>query len=249
MSVGNQQGVVEAIRIDLRKFHETWMELLFPRQRNAEHGVLGKWKPQTPRERLSYNSWYALGALVVGILYPLALFGVVVRFHARRIDTSVARLGVIGVMVLVILVWGGLAVLVEFQFDFPRQEANAIIGASVVAILSTALAVGFRHVDGRVTTVLFSYPLAMTAIFLPPVVAALLSDQVVAQSSIAFSEDLAVFIQDEILAEVGLKDFFVDNFEREGFGYVLMWVGISVPVGWLLGVTVTLADFIRPTGD
>jgi len=245
MSVRNQQGVVEAIRFDLRKFHETWMELLFPRQRDAGDTVLGKWQPETPREKVTYNAWFALGVLVVGVLYPLALLGVVVRFHARRIDTSVARLGAVGVLLLSILVWGGLAALVEFRLNFPANEANAIIAASVVAIIASGLAVGFRVLDGRPVTILFAYPFGMTAIFLPPVVAALLNDQI-ATFVIPYSEDLAVFIQDRALAEVGLKDYFVRNFEREGIGYVLMWIGISVPVGWLLGITVALADFIRP---
>jgi len=245
MSVGNQ-GVVDAIKVDLRKFHETWMELLFPRQRNADHTVLGKWQPQTTREKVTYRSWSVLGVPVVGILYPLALFGVIVRFQARQIDVSIQKIGAVGVFLLAVLVWGGLAALVEFQLDFPRDEANAIIGASVVAIVSTALALFFRHIDGRPTTVIFSYPLGLTAIFLPPVVAALLSDQL-AQFSIIYSEQVAVFIQDDILARVGLKDYFVDNFDRDGGAYVIMWVLISVPLGWILGIMVSLANFIRPT--
>ena len=246
MSTGDQ-SVVDAIKIDLRKFHETWMELLFPRQREAEHSVLGKWRPETPREKVTYRGWSVFGFLAVGILYPLALLGVIVRFHARQIDVSIQKIGAIGVFLLALLVWGGLAALVEFQLNFPEQEANAIIGASVVAILSTALALFFRHIDGRFTTVFFSYPLAMTAIFLPPVVAALLSDQIL-QFSIVYSEEVAVFIQDEVLAEVGLKEYFVDNFDRDGGAYVIMWVAISVPTGWLLGIMVSLANFIRPTG-
>jgi hypothetical protein len=28
-----------------------------------------------------------------------------------------------------------------------------------------------------------------------------------------------------------------------------MWFGIAVPVGWFLGVVVTVADLVRPKGD
>jgi len=246
MSTGDQ-SIADAVKVDLRKFHETWMELLFPRQRAADHTVLGKWRPETPREKVTYRGWFAVGFPVVAILYPLALLGVLVRFHARQIDVSIEKIGAIGVFLLAVLVWGGLAALVEFQLNFPEDEANAIIGASVVAILSTAFALFFRHVDGRLATVFFAYPFAMTAIFLPPVVAALLSDQL-AQFSIVYSEEVRVFIQDEVLAEVGLKDYFVENFDTTGGAYVIMWVVISVPVGWLLGIMVSLANFIRPTG-
>jgi len=241
------QSIVDAIKVDLRKFHETWMEFVFPRQRGADHTVLGKWRPETPREKVTYRGWSTLGFPVVGILYPMALLGVVVRFHARKIDVSIEKIGAIGVFLLAVLVWGGLAALVEFQLSFPEEEANAIIGASVVAILSTALALLFRHVGGRFTTVFFAYTLAMTAIFLPPVVASLLSDQIL-QFPVVYSEEVAVFIQDEVLAEVGLKEYFVDNFDRDGGAYVIMWVAISVPAGWLLGIMVSLANFIRPSG-
>jgi len=244
MAAGNQ-SIVDAVRVDLRKFHETWMELVFPRQRGSQHSVLGKWQPETPREKVTYNGWSAIGVLVVAVLYPLALAGVIVRFHARKIEFSIERIGAIGVFLFAVVFWGGLAALVYFQLDFPADEANAIVAASVVAILATGLALIFRAVDGRPVTVLFSYPLGMTAIFLPPVVAALLSDQL-AQFSIAYSERIAVLIQDDVLARVGLENYFVRNFDRDGGAYVIMWVVISVPLGWLLGIMVTLADFVRP---
>lgn len=248
MSVGNRQGVVEAIRFDLNKFHETWMELLYPRQRGASNTVLGKWRPQTTREKVTYNAWAALGALVVAVLYPLALFGVVVRFYARKIDVSVERLGAVGAVLLAAVVWGGLSALVQFRLDFSGQEANAILAASAVAVLSTVVAVLFRAVGGRVTTVVLAYPFGMTAIFLPPVVAALISDQI-AQFSILYAELIADLVRDEVLAPVGLRAYVVETFEMRGFAYVIIWVAVSVPVGWLFGTTVTLADFVRPTGE
>jgi len=248
MSVGSRQGVVEAIRFDLNKFHETWMGLLYPRQRGAGDTVLGKWQPQTTRERVTYTAWAALGALVVAVLYPLALFGVVVRFHARKIDVSVEKLGAVGVILLAVLVWGGLSALVEFRLDYSSQATNAIIAASVVAVVSAGLAVAFRAIGGRITTVVFAYPFGMTAIFLPPVVAALVSDDV-AQFSIVYAEQLADLVRDEVLGPVGLRDYVADRFEMTELAYVLIWLGVSVPLGWLLGTTVALADFIRPTGE
>ena len=250
MSVGNRQGVVEAIRFDLTKFHETWMELLYPRQRGASGTVLGKWQPQTTREKVTYNVWAALGALVVAVLYPLALFGVLVRFHARKIDVSVEKIGAIGVMLVAILAWGGLSALVEFRLSgqFAPQEANAIIAASVVAIIATAFAVFFRTIDGRVTTVALAYPFGMTAIFLPPVVAALVSEDI-AQFSIVYAEQIADLFREEALAPLGLKETVNQKFDMTELAYVIIWLAVSIPVGWLLGTTVALADFIRPTGE
>jgi predicted permease len=50
-----------------------------------------------------------------------------------------------------------------------------------------------------------------------------------------------------VLATVGVAEFFIENFDREGIAYVIIWLGISIPLGWVLGLLVTLADFVRPT--
>jgi hypothetical protein len=106
----------------------------------------------------------------------------------------------------------------------------------------------FRSIGGRVTTVVFAYPFGMTAIFLPPVVAALVSDDV-AQFSIVYADRIAELVREEVLGPVGLREFVVEKFDMTEFAYVLIWIGVSVPLGWLLGTTVALADFIRPTGE
>jgi hypothetical protein len=42
---------------------------------------------------------------------------------------------------------------------------------------------------------------------------------------------------------------FGEQWGLPGLGYVLMWIGISVPLGWFLGLLVALANLIRPTDD
>ena len=114
-----------------------------------------------------------------------------------------------------------------------------------------------RKVGGRVTSVLLAYPFAMTAIFLPPVVAALLTPSI---SDIVLdpSYELARWILDTFLAIGGINETLRGAFDLEtfgaqwgipGLGYVLMWVGISIPLGWFLGLLVSFADLIRPKPD
>ena len=79
-------GFVGAVGVDLKRLHETWMELFFPRQRGADQSVLGKWKPETTSGKLAYNGWAAVGALAVALVYPFALAGVVARYNAYRLD-------------------------------------------------------------------------------------------------------------------------------------------------------------------
>jgi len=245
MSVGSQ-GVVGGIRIDLRRLHETWMELLYPRQRDAGDTVLGTWTPDSQFGMVLYRLWSALGVPVIALLYPLVLSGVVVRYQARRIDGTATRLGVVGVVLLSLLAWGGLTVLARLQFDLSTGELAAVAAAGGVATVSAALAVGTRSVGGRVTTVLFSYPFAVTAIFLPPVVAALYSTAA-PQVALSVSDTLSRWLLFDVLGrQHAVSQFFIENFERQGLAYVLIWLGISIPLGWLLGLLVTLADLVRP---
>jgi hypothetical protein len=239
-----ESGVVDGIRFDLKRMHETWMELFFPRQRGAENSVLGKWKPKTGREKLTYNTWYYIGVPVIGILYPL------IRFQARKIDGTAMRLGTVGVVFLFVLLWGGLTVASYFRFGggSVTQGVIAVGAASLVAVLASALAVGFRLLGGRVTTVVFSYPFAMTAIFLPPVVAALYSPEI-AEAVFPRSRSIARWLLDNPLSFANIHQYLRTNYDLQGIAFAGMWFGISVPVGWFLGIIVTLADLVRPTAD
>ena len=237
-------GLVRAVRIDLKRFHETWMELLFPRQLDGDDAVLGKWKPTTQSGWLKYRFWAAIGAVVVAIGYPLTLLGYFLRFQTRRIGWAALRIGVVGVVVLSLLAWGGLTAVAHLRFE--TEGFLAVLAAGIVATVAAVLAVLSSRVAGRKTTVFVSYPLAVTAIFLPPVVAALYSTTVAA---VIFpnSETLAAWLLDNVFAFGGINDYIRTRFDLTGISYVGMWLGISVPVGWVLGILVTLAEVVRPT--
>jgi hypothetical protein len=235
-------GLVEGIKIDVVRLHETWMELVFPRQRTAVHQIIRKWKPRTRGDKIKYWLWAALGAPIVGLLYPLLLVGFGVRFNARRFDSATARLGIIGVLVLTALLWGGLTALARVRLEFGGFLAVGI--ASAVAVVSAGLAVLFSRLGGRGTSVIFGYPFAMNAIFLPPVVAALYDPSL--SGVLDQSESLAIFILNNLLYVYDINEYLRQSFSLEGIGVVLMWVGIATPLGWLLGFLVTLANLIRP---
>jgi len=246
MAAGSARGgVLDGVKIDLRRLHDTWMELVFPRQRQA-HSVLGRWTPNTTSGKIAYRAWSAVGILMVGILYPLALFGVVTRFYSRRIDTLIAGIGILGVVIVAAVVWGGLTILAHFQLSW--EGFLAVAAAGGVATFSAGLAALCTRYGGRGLTITIAYPAAMTAIFLPPVVAALFSG-VVGDAIFPRSEDLAIWLLDNVLFVGDLNESIRDAFDLEGFAYVLMWLGISVPLGWLLGLVVSLAGVIRPSGQ
>lgn len=248
MSVATEQGLVDAIKYDVRVMHETWMEVFFPRQRGAEDTVLGKWKPEQPREVVTYNLWYYVGVPVVGIVYPLVLMGYFFRYQTRKINVTAARLGFFGVVLLFTLLWGGLTALVYFELS-GALEAGAVEGiaaASAVAVVSSALAYIFWRVDGRFTTVFLAYPFAITAIFLPPVVAALFYEPL-GEVIIGQGDDLFRWMFQT--GPEAVTDPLGERFDREEHHHAIIWFIVSFPVGWLLGLLVTLADLIRPKGE
>lgn len=237
-------GLVRAVRIDLKRFHETWMELLFPRQLDGDETVLGKWKPTTQGGWIKYRIWSVIGGLVVAIGYPLTLLGYFLRFQTRRIEWTATRLGTIGVLLIAAIAWGALTAVAHVRFS--TEGFIAVSAAAIVATVAAVLAFVASQVAGRKTTVFVAYPLGVTAIFLPPVVAALYSPTL-AEIVFPRSETFAEWILDNVFAFGGINDYLRSEYDLTGIAYVGMWLGISVPVGWFLGIVVTLAEVVRPT--
>jgi hypothetical protein len=244
MSGGTSSGLLAGIRIDLKRLHETWMEVIYPRQVDAEGTVLGKWTPSTRGSWLAYRLWGAAGVPLIALLYPLVLLGYVARAQIDRLDGVATRVGVLGVVLLLAVVWGGLSALARVQFS--TAGFIAVVAASAVAVIAGALAYLFSRVGGRATTILFAYPLGVTALFLPPVVAALYSPTL-AEVVFAQSEAAARWINDNLLYVYDINERLRRSYDLRGVAHVAMWVGISVPLGWLVGVVVTLANLVRPT--
>ena len=242
-------GLLGAVRIDMLRLHETWMEVVFPRQLNPGH-VLGKWKPETTPQKAGYYLWAAVGLLPVVVGYPLLLVGFGTRYYASRLNSAAARLGILGVVVLSVVVWGALSLAASFQFGVSGQLSfvegvYAVLAASGVATVAAAIAILFSRIGGRATSVLVAYPAAVTALFLPPVVAALF-EPTLQETIFPWSEELAIQLLNEVLYVGGLNEIIREQFTLEGTGYVLMWLALSVPLGWGLGVLVAFANLIRP---
>ena len=244
-------GIVGAIRTDVERLHGAWMELVFPRQRGRGHSVMGKWKPETLPQKIAYYGWSLLGLLGLLILYPLTVLGLGTRYYAAKLDSTRTRLGIVGVTGLALLGWSLLTIAwgaMSYMegVDIPLNAVLAVAAASVVATVSTALAATFKKVGGRGVTIVAAYPFAMTALFLPPVVAALVTPSL-HPYVLDPSYEFAAWALDNVLTVGGLSEYLRANYQLEGAMYAVMWFGISVPVGWFLGVVVGLANLVRPS--
>lgn len=236
-------AIVSAIRADIRFLHESWMGVIFPHQREGGHPVLGRYRPKTLWKLLIYWMWAAIGIPISIAIYPFVLIGFAIRTATIALSLTAARLGIFGVVIVVGIVWGLLAVLAFFQLE--TTEFLAVGAAAAVATVAAGAAVVAHDTGGRVTTVAFAYPAGVTAIFLPPIVAALLWEPL-GEILLPASDQLAIFILDELLFVFGLNELIRELFDLEGIWFLAMWLALSLVIGWALGILVTLADTVRP---
>jgi hypothetical protein len=235
-------SLASRVRVDLERLHAAWMDLAFPRQRDP-HPVEGRPRPSTRLGRAAYRVWTALGLLALVVGYPLAVVGVVVRHQGRRLAAAADALGLAGLLVGSALVWAALTVVVARR-PVPAAGVVAVAAGGGVAAVSAVLAAVAARVGGRPTTALVAAPLAVTAVFLPPAVAALYSPAV-ARVVLPTSDVLAVWMLDGPLSVAGVGATLRARFDLVGLAYVGMWFGLAVPVGWGLGGLVALADVVR----
>lgn len=243
---GHGGGILADIRVDLRRLYESWMEIVFPRQRGTGHSVMGKWRPKTLTQKITYVLWSVIGAIGVLIVYPLAVIGFATRFYARKVDSTAARIGLLGVISISVLLWGSLTIIAHIQLSF--EGFIAVFMASIVATVAAALAWTTSKIGGRFSTVFLAYPFAVTGVFLPPVVAAFYHPAL-ADTVFTGSEQVAIHVLDNVLFVGGLNDFIRTHFDLEGIAHALMWFAFSFPVGWFLGLVVTLANLVRPSPE
>lgn len=238
--------IVAAVRADLRFLHESWMAFFFPHQRDGGHPVLGRYRPQSTPGLVGYWLLFAIGLPLVVLLYPFVVLGFVLRLATMTLSHIAIRLGLSGVILVVGVVWGILSIVALIQLE--RSEFFAVGAAAVVATISAGIAVLAQKYGHRGTTVVVAYPAGVTAIFLPPVVAALLWDPL-GELLLPASDQLAAFILDEFLFVFGLNELIRETFDLEGPWFLAMWFSLSLVVGWTLGTIVTLADKVRPRED
>ena len=237
---------LRSIRVDIAWLYRGWMALVYADGRGRDYSVVERQVPRTAGGLAGYRLWGALGVAFLLLAYPLFVLGLATRYYARRIDRVTAGLGFVGVAAVSLLAWGALTV-VTYLSPVAYDGFVAVAAAGVVATVSAVLALFVTRHGGRAWTVALGYPFGVTALFLPPVVAALYSPTL---ASIVFprSTSLAIWLLDTVLSVGGLAAFIRATFELEGLAYVAMWFALAVPTGWFLGGLVTVASRVRRSG-
>lgn len=239
--MGTSPDLFAAVRIDLARLLTAWRDLAFDRPMD-EYAARG-WQPASTPARLAYWLWSAVGAVLIAVGYPFVVLGFWIRYVAHQLDRIVTGLGVLVIVGVVALVWGGLSALAWNRL--PTAGFRAVLAASVVATVSVGLCWAFARHRSRALTLVFAYPFGVAAVFLPPVTAALFSPTL-GNVVLPGSTSLAAWLLDNVLGVAGLAATIRAQFDLAGFAFVGMWFGFAVPIGWALGLLVTLADTVRP---
>jgi hypothetical protein len=240
--MGTPRDLLTAAAVDLRRLLAAWRDIGFSRQAD-EYSVQDRWNPDSSGERLAFWLWSVLGVALISAVYPFAALGFWVRYVGRRIDRLVAGLGVLVFIAVAAVLWGGLTALAWDRL--PTAGFRAVLAASIVATASVGFSWAFARHGSRRLTLVFAYPFAVAAVFLPPVTAALVSPTL-GDLILPGSELFAEWILTNVLVIGDLSTVLRQQFELAGVAFIGLWFGFAIPIGWALALLVTLADTIRP---
>lgn len=130
-----------------------------------------------------------------------------------------------------LLFWG--VSLVYGAFAWGSSGVVALLGATIIAVMSGAMATLFALAPGRGKTIGLAYPFAMSTLFLPAIVIALYEPSL--NVILELSYEFAAVILDVVFAPVGLADVIRSTGTLQGEGHFVMWFVLSFPLGWVLG--------------
>lgn len=122
---------------------------------------------------------------------------------------------------------------------------TALLGASIIAILSASVAVLFFLVPGKRKTIGLAYPFTLNVVLLPPLIIAYYEP--IFAFVWDYSNNMAVWILDTFLNYYDINTYLRQNYTMTNRLYILMWFGISYPVGWILGSSVYASKTYGPS--
>lgn len=227
---------------DVKNIHSYWMDLLYDRHRQP-HPVLGKEIPNSRKGRFFRKLWLVIGVIFSVVTYPTLLTGLAVRFvFIKKVNKFIRNNGIAVALLTVSSLW---MCLIGLSYYINGSEtAVGVAVASTIAVTSTIVSYYTSRVGGRVTTILLSYPLAYTAILLPPVTFAVIHSGY-GQSLLMVTTDIAVWLQNTISKPLMLREFISKQFDLVGYNYMVLWTIFSFIIGWLTGLIVSVSRIFR----
>lgn len=229
-----------SIRRDINTVHSYWMSTMFDDQKQP-HPVAGKKIPTGKVQTSIYLIWSILGYPVSAIGYLLAVVGNILKIFVDRIVSKADDWGISSVFLLALLMW--LSVGIAVFYFYQQEDAIAFAISSTVGLLSLVISFVAREIGSAKTTVMVAYPTAYTAVFLPPVSAALIVPEI-ASTVFPLSTDVANYILNSVIVFDSIEDSLRSTFNLIGFSHLILWTAISITLGWSTGICVKSAELV-----
>lgn len=120
----------------------------------------------------------------------------------------------------------------------------ALFGATIIAVVSASFSALFFLVPGRKKTIGLAYPMALNVVLLPPLVIAMYEP---AFSAVwEYSDYVAAVLMDSFLHVYDINTYLRSNYSMNENRFVLMWFGLSYPMGWIIGSSVYTGKVLTP---
>lgn len=121
-------------------------------------------------------------------------------------------------------------------------EVAAVLFASGSVIVTGAAVLRWAESrSGRLTRIVLVGPAILAVVFLS-VIAGMLASRTFDTLVVQFTDAFVRFVLLEVLAPVGVNAVLTSAFELEGVAYFLVWVGVTVVGGWVLGLGLTATE-------
>lgn len=117
------------------------------------------------------------------------------------------------------------------------------IGGSLLALFGGMWMSIRNRMDHRLSGVVL-YPLGSCAVFVPIIVAGLISPTF-SEGAQRLSSIVAIALLDSVFEIGDANEFLRDTFDLDGINYAVFWTLVAATAGWIVGFTVESATYLR----
>lgn len=225
---------------DFKSIHAHWMDILYDRYSDP-HPVLGSETPETKTGRALKGTWFTIGVVLSIILYPIVLTGLILRFVIiKKLNRFISNNGMLVALVSVFILWFSL-IGISYHIE-GIETATAMAVASTITFASSVVSYFSRKIGGRLSTILLSYPLAYTAILLPPITFSIIHSGY-GQELLLLTEEAVHWFQDVASRQLDLGRSVPKDLVK--YGHIAPWVIVSFVLGSITGLIVSISRLLK----
>lgn len=189
-----------------------------------------------------YNLALAIGVLGIAATL-LGLFLVGDPRHLGRVVRRLSNHPLFWLVIGVYALFGGVVFVPGLVVIVVELAVALLVGGTLLVVLGAGW-VTFRSRPSRGVRIAIAYPFAIGAIVVPVAATTLVSPTFAIIARVA-TEGLAIIILDTVFQFGDINRWIRATFDLDGSGYLLMWLAISISLGWIAGTGFELGIHVR----